>query len=107
MQLVGLVAPGWRDDGAAQEPQQFGGGDGDQLRQFRAGVMLALDGGGDGQVDVGEQADGGPAVPGLPADDLPGVEAGGLLGYLVIFLRAVGARSHLGHAPLRAGGRAP
>jgi hypothetical protein len=86
VQLVGLVAPGWRDDGAAKEPQQFGGGDGDQLRQFRAGVMLALDGGGDGQVDVGEQADGGPAVPGLPADDLPGVEAGGLFGYLVIFL---------------------
>ncbi len=27
---VGPVAPGWRDDGVAQEPQQFRNGDGDQ-----------------------------------------------------------------------------
>jgi len=38
----------------------------------------------DGEIEVGEQADGGPAVPGLPADDLPGVQAGGLLAELVI-----------------------
>ena len=80
VQPVGPVAPGWRDDCAAQQPQQFRGGDGDQFGQLRAGVVLALQGGGDGQVDVGEQADGGPAVPGLPADDLPGVQPGGLLG---------------------------
>jgi len=86
VQLVGPVPPGWWDDRAAQQPQQFGGGDGDQPGQLRAGVVLALHGGGDGQVDVGEQADGGPAVPGPPADDLPGVQPGGLLGYLVIFL---------------------
>jgi hypothetical protein len=47
--------------------------------------LLALQGGGDGGVDVGEQADRGPAVPGFPADDLAGVQAGGLLGELVIF----------------------
>ena len=47
--------------------------------------MLALKGYGDGEVEVGEQADGGPAVPGRPADDLPGVQAGGLLAELVIF----------------------
>ena len=48
--------------------------------------MLALDGDGDGEVDVGEQADRGPAVPGLPADDLSGVQAGALLAELVILL---------------------
>jgi hypothetical protein len=48
--------------------------------------VLALDGGGDGEVGVGEQADRGPAVPGFPADDLPGVQAGALLGQLMIFL---------------------
>jgi hypothetical protein len=48
--------------------------------------LLALHGDGDGEVDVGEQADRGPAVPGPPADDLPGVQPGGLLGELVIFL---------------------
>ena len=46
--------------------------------------MLALHGDGDGQVEVGEQADRGPAVPGPPADDLPGVQAGRLLAELVI-----------------------
>ena len=50
--------------------------------------MLALHGGGDRKVDVGEQADRGPAVPGLPADDLSGVKAGALLGKLMIFLDA-------------------
>jgi hypothetical protein len=44
-----------------------------------------LQGDGDGEVDVGEQAERGPAVPGLPADDLPGVQAGALLGELMIF----------------------
>ena len=51
--------------------------------------MLALHGDGDGEVDVGEQADRAPAVPGRPADDLPGVQAGGLLAELVIFLAAL------------------
>jgi hypothetical protein len=48
--------------------------------------VLALDGDGDGEVDVdlGEQADRGSAVPGLPADDLSGVQADGLLAELVI-----------------------
>jgi hypothetical protein len=35
---------------------------------------------------MGQQADHGPAMPGLPADDLPCVQAGGLLGELMIFL---------------------
>ncbi len=47
--------------------------------------MPALHGDGDGEVDVGKQADGGPAVPGFPADDLSGVQAGALLGELMIF----------------------
>ena len=46
--------------------------------------MLALQGDGDGEVEVCEQADRGPAVPGFPADDLPGVQAGVLLVELVI-----------------------
>jgi hypothetical protein len=48
--------------------------------------VLALQGDGDREVEVGAQADRGPAVPGLPADDLPGVQAGALLGKLVILL---------------------
>jgi hypothetical protein len=47
--------------------------------------LLALHGDGD-EVDIGEQADRGPAMPRLPADDLPGVQADGLLGKLMIFL---------------------
>ena len=76
VQPVSPVSPGWRDDGVAQEPQQLRNGDRDQPGvQVWAGLLLALDGDGDGEVDVGEQADRGPAVPGLPADDLPGVQA--------------------------------
>ena len=51
---------------------------------------LALHGDRDGEVDVGEQADRGPAVPGLPADDLSGVQAGAVLGKLVIFFMSDG-----------------
>ena len=49
-----------------------------------AGVLLALQGDGDGEIDVGDQADRGPAVPGPPADHLSGVQADGLLAELVI-----------------------
>jgi hypothetical protein len=87
VQLVGPVAPGWRDDGVAQEPRQFRDGNWDQPGVLDvAGFLLALHGDGDGEIDVGEQADRGPAVPGFPADDLSGVQAGGLLGELVILL---------------------
>jgi hypothetical protein len=48
--------------------------------------VCALEGDGDGEVDVGEQADGGPAVPGRPAGDLAFVQAGALLGELVALL---------------------
>jgi hypothetical protein len=48
--------------------------------------VLALHRDRDREVDVGEQADRGPAVPGFPADDLSGVQAGALLGELMIFL---------------------
>ena len=58
--------------------------------------MLALQGDGDGEVDVGEKADRGPAVPGLPADDLPGVQAGALLGKLVIFFDGLTLAFHPG-----------
>jgi hypothetical protein len=63
-QPVGPVSPGRRDDDVAQEPQQLRDGDRDQSGvQVRAGVLLALQGDGDREVDVGEQADRGPAVP--------------------------------------------
>ena len=87
VQPVRPVSPGRRDDDVAQEPQQLWDGDRDQPGvQVLAGLLLALDGDCDGEVDVGEQADRGPAVPRCPADDLPGVQAGALLGELVIFL---------------------
>jgi hypothetical protein len=46
--------------------------------------LLALQGDRDGEIEVGEQADRGPAVPGPPADHLPGVQGGHLLAELVI-----------------------
>ena len=74
MQPAGPVSPGWRDDGVVRQPQQLRDGDRDQPGvQVRAGVVLALHGDRDGGVEVGKQADRGPAVPGPPADDLPGV----------------------------------
>jgi hypothetical protein len=83
---VGLVAAGPGDDGAAELSEQFGNGDGDQFQGGGAAVTNALPGGGDGQEGRGEQADGGPAVPGGPRGDLAAVQAGDLLGHLVIFL---------------------
>ena len=85
VQPVRPVAPGRRDDHVAQEAQQLRDGDRDQPVVLAGrGLLLALHGDRDGKIDVGEQADRGPAVPGLPADDLPGVQAGGLLAELVI-----------------------
>jgi len=51
--------------------------------------LLVLHGDGDREADAdaGEQAERGLAVPGPPADDLPGVQAGALLGELVIFFQ--------------------
>src|SRR5260370_20897170 len=83
---VGLVAAGIGDDGSAELPQQLRHGDGDQLKGARVAVEGALEGSGDGEEDMGEQGDGGPAVPGGPGGDLPGVQARDLLGQLVIFL---------------------
>jgi hypothetical protein len=60
--------------------------------------VLALQCGGDGEVEVGEQEECGPAVPGPPPDDLPGVQAGGLLSELVIFLDGLITK---GAAPLK------
>lgn len=87
VQAVGPVSLARWDDCAAQQPQQLRDGERDQFgAQLRASVLLAVQGGGHGQVDVGEQADRGLAVPGRPADDLSGVQADGLLGQLMIFL---------------------
>src|SRR5260370_16448745 len=47
-------------------------------------MLLALQGYWDGKIDVGEQADRCPAVPGLPADHVAGVQGGGLRAELVI-----------------------
>ena len=68
-----------------EHAQHFGNGDWDQA-YLQAGVGAAVQGDGDGQVHAGEQAQRAPAVPGPPADDLAGVQAGDLLGELVIFL---------------------
>jgi len=51
----------------------------------KGGAAGAVRRGGDSQVDVGKQAQGAPAMPGPLADHLAGVQAGGLLGDLLIF----------------------
>jgi hypothetical protein len=53
-----------------------------------SGTVIEISPASRSEVDVGQQADRGPAVPGPPADDLPGVQTGALLGHLVIFLNA-------------------
>jgi hypothetical protein len=83
---VGWVAAGLRDDLPAKESPQFGDGDGDQAGIGGRVGTARVAGGGDGEVDAGEQADGAPAVPGSPADHLPGVQASDLIGELVVFL---------------------
>ena len=87
MEPVRPISARWWDDGVAQQPQQLRNGDRDQSGvQACAGLLLALHCHGDGEVGIGQQAERGPAVPGLPADDLPGVQPGDLLGQLMIFL---------------------
>jgi hypothetical protein len=81
---VGLVAAGFGDDGAAESPEQFGDGDGDQLGDSSILVASALEGCGDREEDVGDQADRGPAVPGGPGGDLAAVQPGDLLRLLVV-----------------------
>jgi hypothetical protein len=81
---VGLVAARLGDDGAAEGPKQFGDGDGDQLEDSGVLVASALEGCGDGEEEIGEQADRGPAVPGGPGGDLAAVEAADLLRLLVV-----------------------
>jgi len=83
---VGAVAAGFGDDGAAELSQQLGDGDGDHLEDAGVFVAGALEGGGHGEEDIGEQADRGPAVPGGPGSDLAAVQPADLLGLLVIFL---------------------
>ena len=82
---AGLAGRG--DAKVAQKTYQFRHGDWYQPGiQARACLWVALHCHGNGEVGTGQQADHGPAVPGLPADDLRRVQAGGLLGELVIFL---------------------
>ena len=85
VQPVGPVAPRWRDDEVAQQPRHLRDGDRDKSGQVWVGVLLALGGGGDREVDVGQQSDRRPVLPGPPADDVPGIQAGALLAELVIF----------------------
>jgi hypothetical protein len=89
---VGLFSAGPGDDGAAELPEQFGNSDGDQGVHGGAAVAGALPGGGCCQEGRGEQADGGPAVPGGPRGDLAAVQAGDLLGDLMVFLGVLRAR---------------
>jgi hypothetical protein len=67
---VSVVPERRRDDGAAQHARHFRDGDRDQA-WLQAGASVAVQGGGDGQVSAGEQAQGAPAVPGFPSDYLP------------------------------------
>ena len=83
---VRMVAPGRGDDGVTQLSQQLRQGDRDQSERGEVTVSGALPHGSDGEECVGEQAEGGPAVPGGPAGDLAAVQGGGLFGQLVIFL---------------------
>jgi hypothetical protein len=83
---VGLVAAGLGDDGSAEVPEQLRDGDGDEPECAGAAVAGTLEGGGDGEEGIGEQADRGPAVPGGPGGDLAAVEPGGLFSQLVVFL---------------------
>jgi len=76
---VGLVAAGLGDHGAAELPEQLRDGDGDQVEDAGVFVACALAGGGHGEEDIGEQADGGPAVPGGPGGDLAAVQPADLL----------------------------
>ena len=80
------VAAGFGDDGAAELSQQLRDGDGDQPEDAGVFVAGALEGGGHGEEDIGEQADRGPAVPGGPGGDLAAVQPADLLGLLVVFL---------------------
>ncbi len=83
---VRMVASGGGDDGVTQLSQQLRQGDRDQSERGEVTVSGALPHGSDGEECVGEQAEGGPAVPGGPAGDLAAVQGGGLFGQLVIFL---------------------
>ena len=83
---MGLVTAGFGDEGAAKLSQQFRDGDGDQAEDAGVAVEDPLAGCGDGEERAGEQADGGPAVPGGPGGDLAAVEPADLLRDLVIFL---------------------
>jgi len=60
---VGLVAPGFGDDGPPELSEQLRNGDGDEAECGGAAVAGALAGGGHGKEGIGEQADRGPAVP--------------------------------------------
>lgn len=80
------VAAGLGDDGAAELAQEFGDGGGDQPGDAGVFVAGALEGGGHGEEDVGEQADRSPALPGGPGGDLAAVQPADLLGLLAVFL---------------------
>jgi hypothetical protein len=104
---VRLVAAGRGDDGVTQLSQQFRQGDGDQPERGEVTVSGALPDGSDGEECVGEQAEGGPAVPGGPGGDLAAVQGGGLFGQLVIFLDLPAGDGHCDQLGQRDRVRAP
>ena len=71
-----------QDDG--EEVSDLVAGEGDLVG--RRGCSGVLDGGGDGEEGVGEQGEGGPAVPGGPGTDLVLVQAGQFLAGLEVLL---------------------
>ncbi len=104
---VRMVASGRGDDGVTQLSQQLRQGDRDQSERGEVTVSGALPHGSDGEECVGEQAEGGPAVPGGPAGDLAAVQGGGLFGQLVIFLDLPAGDGHCYQRGERDGARTP
>src|SRR5712691_1204767 len=87
VQHVLAVLAGRRDNGTAQQPKQFGDGDGDHRGGGAvSGVLVAFEGDGDGEDDVGEEAQRFLAVPGGAAGDLVFDQAGGVFVVLVVLV---------------------
>ena len=79
-----VQSPKWTEQQSGEEVADLVAGEGDLVG--RRGCSGVLDGGGHGEERVGEQGEGGPAVPGGPAADLMLVQAGQFLAGLEVLL---------------------